>query len=166
MMSFRIDGLEKLEASFAELAALSDETIWSIIKPAAEQLKEAMQSSIAEMVGAKKSSGQLSASIEIRDKRLEGGAASCFVGPNQRKRSRKKADGTEAKPGARKTRNGKKASNGSYSGTNAEVAFILEYGSSRIPAKHWMQTAVDDSEADVINTMEVGFDQALEDAGF
>ena len=48
----------------------------------------------------------------------------------------------------RKRKNGR--SNGKYSGSNAEVAYVLNYGSPRIDATHWLEIANEEAEDDVI----------------
>ena len=50
--------------------------------------------------------------------------------------------------GKRKRKNGR--SNGKYSGSNAEIAYILNYGSPRIDATHWLEIANEEAEDEVI----------------
>ena len=62
-------------------------------------------------------------------------------------------------------RRGKRRSNGSYQGTNAEVAFILEYGSPRIGATHFMENTAEESEQEVYNAMDAELTQILRERG-
>ena len=62
-------------------------------------------------------------------------------------------------------RRGKRRSNGSYQGTNAEVAFILEYGSPRIGATHFMENTAEESEQEVYNTMDAELTRILRERG-
>lgn len=59
----------------------------------------------------------------------------------------------------------KAAVNGSYQGTNAEVAFILEYGSPRIGATHFMENTAEESEQEVYNAMDAELTQILRERG-
>lgn len=54
---------------------------------------------------------------------------------------------------------------GSYQGTNAEVAFILEYGSPRIGATHFMENTAEESEQEVYNAMDAELTQILRERG-
>ena len=125
--NLRIEGLDRVEVSFASLAALSEDEIWGMIEPAAETLKTRMQESIDRLFRAR--SGSLRASIEVRRKKAREGAVYALVGPNDKKHPK-------STQGKRKRRGPKGGGGGSYAGTNAEVGWILEYGSARIPARH------------------------------
>ena len=46
-------------------------------------------------------------------------------------------------------------------GSNAEIAFIHEYGSSRTPGVHWMETAVNEDEGAIHSIMECGFESLV-----
>ena len=62
-------------------------------------------------------------------------------------------------------RKGKRRSNGKYSGTNAEVAYILEYGSPRISATHWLENANEEAEGDVIAAQKEAWNDLLTKKG-
>ena len=47
--------------------------------------------------------------------------------------------------GQRKTHGG-----GTYQGTNAEVAYVLEYGTPRMAATHWMETTNEEASDEVV----------------
>ncbi len=149
-MNMHIDGLDRVEASFIALQQLSDDEIWAMIEPAAELLKTRMQEAISRLF--RQRSGSLASSIEVRRKVSKGGAVYGLVGPNDKQHPK-------ATQGKRKSR-GPKGGGGSYAGTNAEVGWILEYGSSRIPGRHWMETACTEADEEIHAMLEAAFDAA------
>lgn len=162
MFSFHVDGLDRLEVSFLQLQALDDDQIWDIIAPAAELLKTRMQDVILRLF--RQRSGSLHDSIEIRRNKhtgSQGGGVYATIGPDQ-----KKHPGSST--GKRKSRHSPSKSGGGgghYAGTNAEVGWILEYGSARIPARHWMETACTEAEEEIYQTLEAGWDETVAAAG-
>lgn len=155
MMNLHIDGLDRLTVSYATLSQLSDDEIWGVIEPAAQTLKAKIQEVIARLF--RQRTGSLHDSIEIRREIGDSGRVYAVVGPNQAKHP-----GTGK--GKRKPRKGG-GGGGSYAGTNAEVGYILEYGSARIPAKHWMETACTETEEELAAQLEQGFNALCEAAG-
>ena len=156
MMNFHIDGLDRLSVSYASLSQISEDDLWAIIEPAANTLKERMRESITGLF--RQVSGSLRESIEVRRKLSRGGAVYALVGPNDKKHPK-------SSTGKRKSRGPRGGGGGSYAGTNAEVGWILEYGSSRIPARHWMEQAVTSTEEELIGQLETGFNAACEAVG-
>ena len=156
MMNLHIDGLDRLSVSYATLSQISDDELWGVIEPAAETLKSKMQDVISRLF--RQRSGSLRESIEVKRKLSKGGAVFALVGPNQGKHPK-------ATQGKRKSRGAAGGGGGSYAGTNAEVGWILNYGSSRIPASHWMETACDEAEEELLQQLEQGFDALCTAAG-
>lgn len=156
MMNFHIDGLDRLSVSYASLSQISEDDLWAIIEPAANTLRDRMQERISGLF--RQVSGSLRESIEVRRKLSKGGAVYALVGPNDKKHPK-------SSTGKRKSRGPRGGGGGSYAGTNAEVGWILEYGSSRIPAKHWMEQAVTDTEEELLGQLETGFNAYLDAAG-
>lgn len=152
-MNLRVDGLARLEASFLALEALDEDQIWGIIEPAAQLLRERMQAVILRLF--KQSTGSLHDSIEIQRKLSRGGAVYALVGPNDKKHTRVVLGLRESKRTKKKT----------IKGTNAEIGWILEHGSARIPGRHWMKTACDESEEEIRAMLQDGFNAACEAAG-
>lgn len=155
-----IDGLDRMTVSFLQLQQLSDDEIYSVIEPAANTLKDKMVEVIERLFT--KRSGSLASSIEV-SRRFQstgpaGGYVYALVGPNDAKHP--KATRGKRKPRAQ---GGK---GGSYAGTNAEVGWILEYGSSRILARHWMETAGNECMEELYASMEERFTAILSAAGF
>jgi hypothetical protein len=55
--------------------------------------------------------------------------------------------------------------NGNYSGTNAEIGYILEYGSPRIAATHWMETTNEEAADEVIAVEESAWNDLITKKG-
>lgn len=155
MMNMRIDGLDRVQASFLQLEQISDDELWAMIEPAATLLKERMQAVIGRLF--RQRSGSLHDSIEVRRKVSKGGAVYGLVGPNDGQHP--KATQGKRKPRAQGGRGG------SYAGTNAEVGWILEYGTSRIPGRHWMETACTEAEEDLLGLLESAWSAWLDASG-
>ena len=155
MINFHVDGLDRLSVSFIQLEQLSEDQIWDIIAPAAEILKDAMRNVIQRLF--QQRSGSLHDSIEVQRKLAKSGAVYALVGPNQEQHPK-------STQGKRKPR-AQGGGGGNYAGTNAEVGYILEYGSVRIPARHWMETACSETEEQLYNTLEAGWDETITAAG-
>lgn len=154
MMNFHIDGLDRLSVSYASLSRLSDDDLWAIIEPAANTLKDKMQESLSIF---RVITGSLLGSIEVKRKSSRGGTVYALVGPNDKKHPK-------SSTGKRRAR-AQGGKGGSYSGTNAEVAWILEYGTSRIPGRHWMEQAVTSTEEELLGQLETGFNAYCDAVG-
>ena len=155
MMNFHIDGLDRLSVSYASLSRISDDELWAIIEPAANTLKDKMQESLSGFFQV--ITGSLRETIEVKRKLSKGGAVYALVGPNDKKHPK-------SSTGKRRAR-AQGGKGGSYSGTNAEVGWILEYGSSRIPGRHWMEQAVTSTEEELLGILEAGINSAFEAVG-
>lgn len=152
MASFNFNGIDYLSAKFEQLAQFDDEDKLSIIMPAAEFLLQRQVEAIKSIFVQR--SGALAKSLKITKKTGEDGAYA-HIAPSG------KHPGSST--GKRKRKDGR--SNGKYSGTNAEVGYILEYGSPRIAARHWMETANEDAEEELISIQQDAFDKLLESKG-
>lgn len=64
-----------------------------------------------------------------------------------------------------KKENGKRRSSGHYYGTNAEIAYILEYGSPRISASHWMENANEGAEDELVDIQQKAWDDLVTKKG-
>lgn len=156
--SLHIDGLDRLNVSFITLSMLTDDDVWGIIEPAAIMLRDKMQAVILRLFRQRTGSLYDSITIErLREREARGGAIYARIGPNQKPHAK-------STTGKRKPR-AQGGGGGHYDGTNAEVGWILEYGSVRIPAKHWMETACDEAEGYLYQLMAERFDRTLEAAG-
>lgn len=151
MASFKFNGVDYLSARFEQLAQFDDDDKLSIIMPAAEFLLQRQIEAIKSVFVQR--SGDLAKSLKITKKTDDDGVYA-HIAP-----SGKHSGSSTGK------RKGKRGSNGKYSGTNAEVAYILEYGSPRISARHWMETANEDAEDELISIQQDAFDKLLESKG-
>lgn len=157
MASFKFDGIDYISAKFEQLAQIGDEDKMSIIRPAAEFLKGKHQEKIRSKF--RQLTGALANSITIEQKSDEDGAYAHISPKGKHPRSStgkrmKKVDGSD-----------KRRSSGSYSGTNAEVAYILEYGSPRISASHWMEEANEEAADELVAIQQEAWDDLVTQKG-
>ena len=147
MAKFTFNGMDEISASFEQLASLTDEDRMSVIMPAAKLLVERQREKIRRLFV--QHTGKLAESLTIQQKSDEDGAyAHIYL------KGKHPGSGT----GKRK---GKRRSNGSYSGTNAEVGYILNYGSPRIPATHWLENANEEASEDVAAIQQEAWNEML-----
>lgn len=152
MASFKFDGIDYISASLEQLSNISDAEKMSIIRPAAEFLrtkyKEAIESRFV------RRSGDLADSFAI-DERSDDSGAYAHVFPKGKHRG--------SSTGKRKRRNGR--SNGRYSGSNAEIGYILNYGSPRIAATHWLENTNDDAADEIVAIEQKKWDELITQKG-
>ena len=152
MAKFSFNGVDGISASFEQLAKLTDDEKRSIIMPAAKLLLKRQKEKILSVFTQR--TGDLANSLVIEDKSDSDGVKA-FIVPTGKHRG--------SSTGKRHRKNGR--SNGKYSGTNAEVAFILNYGSPRIAATHWLDNANDEAEPDVLAAEEAAWDDLIKEKG-
>lgn len=151
MAKFSFNGLDELSASLEQLAQLSDDEKVSILMPSAQLLLQRQKKKIAQLF--KRRTGDLEASLSISQQNSDLGP-SLYIAPTGKHRG--------SSTGKRK---GKRRSNGKYSGTNAEVAYILEFGSPRIAATHWLENANEEAEAEVMEAQQAAWDDLVTKKG-
>ena len=149
MAKFSFNGMDEISASFERLANITDEDKIGVIMPAAKLLVERQKAKIVELFHQR--TGNLHDSIKI-DVKDDGDGSYAYITP----KGKHAGSGT----GKRKRKNGR--SNGRYSGTNAEVAYILNYGSPRIAATHWLENANEEAESEVMETMQNAWNDVIE----
>jgi hypothetical protein len=151
MAKFSFNGVDALSASFEQLSQLSDADKMEILMPAAKLLVQRQREKIEQLFT--KRTGDLADSLTIRQESGEDGAyAHIYLKGKHRGSSTGK-------------RKGKRRSNGRYSGTNAEVGYILEFGSPRIAARHWMETANEEAADDVVAAEQAAWDDLVTQKG-
>ena len=155
MAGFSFDGVDYLTASFEELSRLTDDDKLSIIMPAAELLAEKHSTKIQQVF--EQRSGTLAKSIAITVKSDENGL---YAHISPKGKHPKSSTGKRMK----NTPKGRRSS-GKYSGSNAEVAYILEYGSPRIAPRHWMESANEEAEAELMEAEQNAWNDLLEKKG-
>ena len=122
MAKFKCNGLDELDLDLAQLAMIPDDTKFAMLEAGAAALIEKWKETLSSM----KRTGQLIESIKAA--RKKGDSPIVSVTPKGKRKN--------AYTGQRKTNRG-----GTYQGTNAEVAYVLEYGTPRMAATHWMETS-------------------------
>ena len=147
MAGFSFNGLDEISASFEQLARLTDDDKLSILSPSAQILLQRQKEKIAQIF--RRRTGDLENSLVIEQRQSDDGP-SLYIYPKGKHRG--------SSTGKRK---GKRRSNGKYSGTNAEVAYILNYGSPRIAATHWLENANDEAEAEVVASQQAAWDELV-----
>ena len=152
MAKFSFNGMDEIAASFEQLANITDDDKMSVIMPAAKLLLQRQKEKILSLFTQR--TGDLADSLTIEERSGDGGVF-CYLFPKGKHRG--------SSTGKRKRKDGR--SNGKYSGTNAEVAYILEYGSPRISATHWMENANEEADSEVIETMQAAWDDLLSKKG-
>lgn len=145
-----------VDASFSQLAELTDDEKWQIIEPAAE-LARAAYAAAADAVF-KRHTGALAESPTVERKTNKHGV---FARIGLKGKHPNSSTGIRYK----KDRNGKRRKSGNYSGTNAEVGYFLNYGTPRIKATHWFDNASDKVEAEVQQKLEDGWNAYLDSKG-
>lgn len=151
MAKFSFNGVDSLEANFEQLSQLNDEEKLSILLPSGQLLLERQKEKLRKLF--KRRTGDLEDSLTLSTKE---GEESPIVTIYPTGKHRNSFTGKRIKKGR---------SSGKYSGTNAEVAYILNYGSPRIAATHWLENANEEAEADVIASQQEAFNELLEKKG-
>lgn len=136
MAKFSFNGLDEISASFDQLAQLSGDDKLSILMPSAQLLLQRQREKILQLF--QRRTGDLENALTLEPREGDEGPSILIYLKGKHRGSY---------TGKRK---GKRRSNGKYSGTNAEVAYVLNYGSSRIQATHWMENANEEAEAEVV----------------
>lgn len=147
---FSVSGLDTVTAAFDHLADVSDEDKLRVLRAGGEILKAAFQEALKTLF--QQHTGKLAASPEVEEK-TGGDGGYVLIAPK----------GKHGRSSAGKRRPKHK---GTYTGDNAEIAFILEYGSSRIPARHWMERTVEEQGDAVAEAMEAEWSKVLDEYGF
>ena len=149
-----------IEASKSDSALTTDELL-EVLRPAAMRLKEIYQQAIRKTF--RQRTGSLADSIDFEDN-YGGGYVWFTVKPSgshkggayQRRSRAGDSSGRYAKHNRKPTKKAIK---------NEELAYFLEYGTPRISASHWMENANDETEEEIQDIIEKGFDDLLAKKG-
>ena len=151
MGSFSFNGLDEISASLEQLSRLTDEDKMSVLMPSAQLLLQRQKEKILQLFTQR--TGDLANSLTIMQKESDEGPY-VVIYPKGKHRG--------SSTGKRK---GKRRSNGKYSGTNAEVAYILEYGTPRIAATHWLENANEEAEEEVYASQQAAWNDLVTKKG-
>lgn len=152
MAKFSFNGMDEISASFEQLANITDEDKMSVIMPAAKLLLQRQRDKILSLFTQR--TGDLANSLTIEERSGEDGVFA-YIFPKGKHRG--------SSTGKRKRKNGR--NNGKYSGTNSEVAWVLNFGSPRISATHWLENANEEAEEEVISAQQAAWDDLLTKKG-
>ena len=150
MASFRVNGVEGLDLTYERKAQLSDDDLLRIIRAGAEVMRERLREKVLAVFT--QPSGDLADSFKLFE-RKESGNPFILVSPAGKHR-----------PNGRGIRD-RKSDPKRKGKTNAEVAFVLEYGSPRHNATHFMEECVEASTPEVIAAMEAEFSKLMDERG-
>lgn len=131
MAKFSTRGVDELILSLEQIATTPEETQYSILEAGASALIPRWKETLQSM----KRTGQLIESIKAA--RKKGETLIVAITPKGKRKG--------AYTGQRKTHGG-----GTYQGTNAEVAYLLEYGTPRMAATHWMESTNEEASDEVV----------------
>lgn len=151
MAKFSFNGMDEISAGFDQIASLNDEDKMSVIMSGARILLDRQREKIRSLFTQR--TGDLANSLTIEERSGEDGPYA-WLFPKGKHR------GSSAGK-----RRGKRRSNGKYSGTNAEVAYILDHGSPRIGATHWMEIANEEAEEEVVSAQQNAWDDLITKKG-
>lgn len=152
MAKFSFNGMDEISASFEQLANITDEDKMSVIMPAARLLLQRQKEKILSLFTQR--TGDLANSLTIEERSGDDGIFA-YIFPKGKHRG--------SSTGKRKRKNGR--SNGKYSGTNSEVAWILNFGSLRIAATHWLENTNEEAEDEVIAVQQDAWNDLLTKKG-
>ena len=150
MASFRVNGVEGLDLTYERKAQLSDDDLLRIIRAGAEVMRERLREKVLAVFT--QHSGDLAESFKLFE-RKESGNPFILVSPAGKHR-----------PNGRGIRE-RKSDPKRKGKTNAAVAFVLEYGSPRHNATHFMEECVEASTPEVIAAMEAEFSKLMDERG-
>ena len=152
------------DASASYFSELTTEELLSVLRPAAEALRQYYVDTILRLF--RKRTGSLAESIQViesgRDRPyMDLSEASIYVGPKGRRKkgsqTRKSRAGSPNKKYAKHNR--------SVAAKNEDVAYYLEYGSPRIAATHWLENTNERVAEDIQDMIENEFTELLRKKG-
>lgn len=162
MACFRYNGVDRLEIDLETLAKLDNNTVWGLLHAGAEVIQRFHQDRIKKIF--KQHTGSLAKSPSIH-KKINANGPYALIYPDgshgQYLRTRKTRTYKNSRHGRTYTVGGNLKKK-----TNAEIAFILEHGSPRISATHWMEKANEDANDEMIDAMADAWDRHLKSLNF
>lgn len=157
MASYKYNGIDRLEIDLETLAKLDDDTVWSLLNAGAEVIRRFHTERIRKAF--KQHTGELAKSPSIH-KKINADGLYALIYPEgthgQFLRRKKTRTYKNSRHGRTYTVGGK-----AQKKTNAEIAFILEYGSPRIDATHWMENANEAANDEMMDAMAAVWDEHL-----
>ena len=131
-----------------------------VINAAAAVIKPALYASFNRHFSSK--TGQLARSIAIYQRQRKNGDPVARIGPDWEHPRANAYTGVRYRNVIkRKKRTGARYASGNYTGTNAEIAGILEWGDGRIPKSAWALSANAASRAEAMAAAKAAYNQVL-----
>lgn len=158
MADLKYNGLDFLAASLQELAKLTAEEGYSVLQPAAQLLADKFRAKTEKTFVQR--SGDLAKSFRIKQVSGSGEFPAAMVTPQG-----KHSGSTTGKRNKRTGKSDRRGKRGNYSGTNAEVAYILERGSPRIHATYFIEYTGEQAEPEVIAEMQKAWTELCKKKG-
>ena len=154
-------------ASASLFSELTSEELLDALRPAAETLKSKYISVIRQKFSG--GTGEFAESIRISEfgldrKYMDLSDASISVGPAGKRKKSKRGARNRAGPKDRKGAKHNRIASATFI-SNAELGYLLEYGTPRVPATHWMENANEEIEDEIANLIEEEFDKLLRSKG-
>lgn len=158
-------GMDATDTFFSGLHA---DDLLSILRPAAEALRDYYISTILRLF--KRRTGSLADSIQVVElvnsdrPYMDSSTAGIFVGPRGRhKGSLRSARSRAGSPNRRYAKHNRDAKATTFS--NAEIAYLLEFGTPRIAATHWMENTNEEVGEEIQDIIETEFNKLLDKKG-
>ena len=149
------------------LSGLSSEDMLTILRPAAAALVQHYKNTILRLF--KRRTGSLADSIKAEEMGLDraymdASEASITVGPKgKHKGSKRAARSRKGSSSARYAKHNRTARSTAIS--NAELGYLLEVGTPRIAATHWMENANEEISDSLQQMIEEEFNKVMESKG-
>lgn len=167
MAKMRVNGMDVLDRTYEELSDLGRDAYYRILDAGGEVLKAALTEKIKTIFN--QHTGILASSIQMWHKAFLNidGTVSVLVGPEGKhgdKKTRRRRSRAKTVEGQRNHKH-RRENHSVFESTNAEIAYVLEYGSARITARHWMEETLDENEDAIYEAMAAAWDAILDEKG-
>lgn len=150
--------------TYAELygSGLSADDLLSVLRPAAQRLVDHYKSTIARLF--RQHTGSLAGSIQAKEASYSTGETQIIVGPTGKHKGSSRA--ARSRAGSKSRRYAKHNRDAKATAiSNAELAYLLEFGTPRIAATHWMENANKEIEDEIQQMIEDEFHKLLDRKG-
>lgn len=167
MAKFKVNFSEnygRLSAGNSDFPTLGVDDLLETLRPAAMRLRDHYKETILKVF--RRRTGSLSDSIDFEDDYMTGpgGYVSFTVKPEGTHKGGTYTRGSRAGSSDRKyAKHNRKVSTKKIK--NNELAYLLEYGTPRIAASHWMESANEEIEEALQDMIEENFDRLLKEKG-
>lgn len=149
-------------------SGLTSEDIMSVLRPAAERLAEHYKTTILQLfkrrTGSLADSIKLSEGIKMDRAYMDSAEASIHVGPTGKHKGSRRAARSRAGDADRKYAKHKREAKAT-SLSNAELGYLLEFGTPRITATHWLENTNDAVEDEIQGIIDNEFTELLKRKG-